>query len=173
MNSISLYIPNLEDYWYEKKILSDPLTMSYNSGFDVSYDGYHYDTGCIDFPKDKWEQKFCTRHEENNYFAYIKDISSDSFVGYVNYNYNKNDNRYYCGIVIEAKYRGKGYSKMALRLLCDVAKSNGIKELYDSFEIDRNNALYIFKKIGFEVVSEQKCKRFDKMIDVVLIKIIL
>ena len=53
MNNICLYIPKLEDYWYEEKIKSDPLSMSYNSGYDVSYYGYHYDTGCIDFPDRK------------------------------------------------------------------------------------------------------------------------
>lgn len=32
--------------------------MSYNKGYDVSYYGYHYDTGCIDFPKEKWEETY-------------------------------------------------------------------------------------------------------------------
>ena len=49
------------------------------------------------------------RIRENRYFAYIKDNDIDDYVGYVNYHYNKNDNRYECGIVIESKYRGKGY----------------------------------------------------------------
>ena len=51
MKNICLYIPKLNDYWYEEKVQSDPLTMSYNAGYDVSYYGYHYDTGFIDFPK--------------------------------------------------------------------------------------------------------------------------
>lgn len=70
MKNISLYIPELEDYWYQKKIQSDPLTMNYNAAYDV------------------------------------------------NYQYNKTYNRYECGILIESKYRGKGYSKAALNLLC-------------------------------------------------------
>lgn len=37
MKHISLYVPKLEDYWYEQKIQSDPLTMSYNAGYDVLY----------------------------------------------------------------------------------------------------------------------------------------
>ena len=40
--NISLYIPTLEDYWYEQKVQSDPLSMDYNAGYDVSYFGYHY-----------------------------------------------------------------------------------------------------------------------------------
>ena len=44
-----------------KKIQSDPLSMDYNAGYDVSYFGYHYDTGCIDFPKEKWEETYNNR----------------------------------------------------------------------------------------------------------------
>lgn len=51
MKSISLYVPKLEDYWYEVQVQSDPQSMNYNAGYDVSYYGYHYGTGCIDFPK--------------------------------------------------------------------------------------------------------------------------
>jgi len=46
---LELYIPKLEDYYYEQKLLSDKDTMNYNAGYNVSYKGYHYDTGCIDF----------------------------------------------------------------------------------------------------------------------------
>ena len=69
---LSLYIPKLEDYWYEEKLQSDSKTMSYNAGYDVSYYGYHYDTGCIDFPKEKWKETFDKRINENKFFAYIK-----------------------------------------------------------------------------------------------------
>ena len=119
MKNICLYIPELDDYWYEEKIQSDPLTMSYNAGYDVSYYGYHYDTGCIDFPEEKWQEKKEKRKKDNSYFAYIKDKDIDSFVGYVNYQYNKDEDRYECGIVIEHQFRGKGYAKKALELLCN------------------------------------------------------
>lgn len=49
---LELYIPRLEDLWYEEKLQSDPDTMSYNAGYDVSYYRNHYDTGCIDFSID-------------------------------------------------------------------------------------------------------------------------
>lgn len=170
MKNISLYIPKLEDYWYEQQVQSDPSSMSYNAGYDVSYCGYHYDTGCIDFPKERWEESFNKRINENRYFAYIKDNDHDEYVGYVNYHYNKSDNRYECGIVIESKYRGKGYSKQALMLLCDVAKSNRVNELYDNFEINRDNTLNIFESVGFEIVEHQTWKKFNKDVDGVLVK---
>lgn len=173
MKNISLYIPNLEDYWYEEKVLSDSLSMSYNSGYDVSYYGYHYDTGCIDFPEKRWKETFDKRIKENRYFAYIKDNDINEYVGYVNYHYNKIDKRYECGIVIESKYRGKGYSKIALQLLCNIAKRNGIKELYDNFEIDRDNTLNIFESVGFKIVEEQNWKKFNKIVKGVLVKKVL
>ena len=71
MKRLELYIPKLEDYWYEKRCLEDPETMSYNAGYDVSYYGYHYDTGCIDFPEERWKISFDKRVNENKYFAYF------------------------------------------------------------------------------------------------------
>lgn len=173
MNNICLYVPNLEDYWYEEKIKSDSLTMSYNAGYKVSYYGYHYDTGCIDFPVDKWNDAFNKRKEENRYFAYIKDNQINEYVGYVNYQYNKNENRFECGILIESKYRNKGYSKIALNLLCNIAKEHGIKELYDTFELDRINTLKVFQKVGFKIVEELTLEKFDKKVPGVLVKITL
>ena len=171
MKHISLYIPKIEDYWYEEKVQSDPLSMNYNAGYDVSYYGYHYDTGCIDFPEEKWEETYNKRISDNKYFAYIKDNDLNEFVGYVNYHYNKNDKRYECGILIDSQHRGKGYSKDALKLLCDEAKANGIIELYDNFEIDRYNTLSVFEQVGFEVVEEQTWKKFGKDVKGVLVKI--
>ena len=173
MKNISLYVPLLEDYWYEQKIQSDPLSMDYNAGYEVSYYGYHYDTGCIDFPKEKWKETFDRRIRENRYFAYIKDNDINKFVGYAYYHYNKNENRYECGIVIEYRYRGKGYSKIALQLLCDIARKNGIKELYDNFEINRKNTLKVFNAVGFKIVNELTWKKFNKDVKGVLVKIIL
>lgn len=171
-HNLSLYIPILEDYWYEEKLESDPETMSYNKGYDVSYYGYHYDTGCIDFPKEKWEETYNKRIKENKFFAYIKDDDLNEFIGYCNYQYNKTDNRYECGVLVEAKYRGKGYSKESLKLLCDEARKNGIKELYDNFEKDReNNTLKIFESVGFKVVKEETWKKLGKDVKGVLVKV--
>ena len=80
---MELYIPKMEDYWYEQQIQSDPKTMNYNAGYDVDYYGYHYDTGCIDFPKDRWPDTYQKRQDKNRYFAYLK--VDNIFVGYINY----------------------------------------------------------------------------------------
>ncbi len=170
---LELYVPKLEDYWYEAKLQSDPDTMSYNAGYDVSYYGYHYDTGCIDFPKERREETFNKRKNENKYFAYIKDKDINDFVGYVNYQYIKSDDRYECGVLVDSKYRGKGYAKPALILLCDQARKEGIKELYDNFEINRGNTLKLFEEVGFTVVKKETWKKFNVDVEGVLVKKLL
>ena len=172
ITSLKIYVPRLEDYWYEQKLQSDPDTMSYNAGWDVSYDGYHYDTGCIDFPKSKWEDTFNKRKNENKFFAYLKDTNINEYVGYINYHYNENENKYYCGILIESKYRRKGYSKPGLKLLCDYAKEHGVTELYDDFEIGRKG-IKIFEDLGFKIVNKYNAKRFNKDIEIVVVKKVL
>ena len=168
---VELYVPVLDDYWYEKQCLEDPETMSYNAGYDVSYDGYHYDTGCIDFPEGKWQESYNRRMAEDKYFAYLRDVTTGDFVGYVNYHYNKNDKRYDCGIVIQGKYRGMGYSKDGLVLLCEEAFSNGVDALYDNFEADRGNSLKVFKSVGFQVLENTTWKKFGKDVEGVVVYI--
>ena len=51
MKNIKLVVTSLEDYFYKEKLENDKDTISYNAGYDVSYEGYNYDTGCIKFNK--------------------------------------------------------------------------------------------------------------------------
>ena len=168
---LSLYIPELKDYWYEENLLSDKDTMNYNAGYDVLYPGYHYETGCIDFKKERWQEKFNKRKEKNTFFAYLKENIKNEFVGYVNYQYNEKDNRYECGIIIEKSKRGKGYAKEGLKLLCNYAKEQEIKSLYDNFEIDRENTLKVFESIGFKIIEKTTWKKFNKEVEGVIVKI--
>lgn len=169
--SLSLYIPKIEDYWYEEKLQSDAKTMSYNAGYDVSYYGYHYETGCIFFPKERWKETEKKRQSKKRFFAYLKDEISNEFVGYVNYQYNEKNNRYECGILIEASKRKQGYAHQGLKLLCNYAKSQGIKSLYDNFETDRENTLKVFESMGFKVIKKTTWKKFDKEVEGVIVKI--
>ena len=173
MNIVSLYIPSVEDCWYEQQLESDPLTMSYNAGYDISCDGYHYDSGCIDFPKEKWQAVCDRRIRENRYFAYIRDEVKNCFVGYVNYQYSIDEGRYDCGVLIEHRYRGMSYGRKALDLLCMKARKNGIRELYDSFETDRGHVLDMFLDAGFEVFERKTWKKFGSDADGVIVRKIL
>lgn len=49
MKNIKLVIPKKNEYFYKEKLESDAKTMSYNAGYEVTYNGYHYKTGCIEF----------------------------------------------------------------------------------------------------------------------------
>ena len=52
-----------------------------------------------------------------------------------------------------------------------VSQNNGVKELYDNFELDRGNTLSIFKEVGFKIVEEQTWKKFGKAVNGVLVRI--
>lgn len=173
MHNIEFYVPEIKDYWYEKKLENDKDTMSYNIGYDVSYSGYDYDTGCISFNEDRWESTYQKRKSKDIFFAYIKDLDLDKFVGYVNYYYLQTEKRYMCGVVIEYKYRRCKYGYDALKLLCERAKENGIKALYDDFELDRVSALNLFLSLGFEVVEHKKWKKLGKELEGVIVRKIL
>lgn len=168
MKNIKLVIPKKNEYFYKEKLESDAKTMSYNAGYEVTYGGYDYKTGCIEFNKENW---FKILIDDKRYFAYIKDCDFDKYVGYVNYHYNEKDNIYECGILIESKYRSKGYAKDALRLLVREANKNGIKYLYDTFEKEREHTLELFLGLGFEIYKETKWKKFDNDVDGVIVRI--
>ena len=58
---------------------------------------------------------------------------------------------YLADVIIYAPYRGKGYGRKALLLLCETAKDNGIKELYDDIALD-NSSVALFLSCGFAEV---------------------
>lgn len=171
MKNIELIKPTIKNYYYEQKINLDPNTMSYNAGYDVSYKGYHYDTGCIEYTKEQLKNKYFERLSNDIYYAYIKDSTINRYVGYVNYQYNKLKKIYECGIVIEYKYKKKGYSKDALRLLIKEANKNGIEYLYDTFEIDRPNTLKVFSSVGFDIYENISLKKFGVDVKGVTVRI--
>ena len=163
MSNIELVVPNKEDMCYREKCMSDPETMSYNAGYDVSYDGYHYDTGCIDFPKEKWEDWYNVKMTNPNfYYAYIKDVDTNEYVGYLNFNLDSNTGHATMGIVIESTHRGKGYMKPALIRMINVAKAKGVKVLTDTVPENRVGALNVFYSLGFVINSQFDGSKFGK-----------
>ena len=161
--NLVLVKPELKDYWYEEKLLSDKKTMSYNAGYNVSYSGYHYNSGCIDFNENDYKEKYQKRKNKDIFFAYILDKDINKYIGTIDY--SKKDNKYECGILIEYKYRSKGYSKPALKLLIEEARKNNVDKLYDSFEVNRENTLKLFESLGFEVVNKTTWKKFDRVVE--------
>lgn len=159
MEQLELYIPKLEDMWFFQKMRSDPETMSYNANWDVDYDGYHRDTGCIDIPESEWEWYVPKAGEEpERFFAYIKRSSDGAWIGDVNFHYTPERDWWDMGIVIFAPYRGKGYAVPALRLMLDHAfRDCGVARIHNDFEVARNEVAALkthlaagFKELGVE-----------------------
>ena len=153
MEQLELYIPKLEDLWFYQKMMADPETMSYNACWDVEYDGYHRDTGCIDYPDEvlvNWHKAW-VGNEPDCFYAYIKRSSDGAWIGDVNFHYTPEKDWWDMGIVIYAPYRGKGYAVPALKLLLDHAfRDCGISRLHNDFETTRDAAWAIHRKVGFK-----------------------
>ena len=74
--------------------------------------------------------------ENKRFYRYI--LNEDNvFVGETAYHFDESRQIYVIGILVMAKYRGKGYGSAGLSLLCDCAKQNGIECLYDDIGILR------------------------------------
>lgn len=137
---VKIYIPKYEDLWFREKLLSDPDTMSYNKAWG----------GTIDFPEPKWQRWYnywIEKPDEKRLYRYLID-ENNNFVGEIAYHLDEIENKYLANVIIYSKYRGKGYGREGLKLLCCLAKNNGLRSLYDSIALD-NSAIKIFLDCGF------------------------
>ena len=161
---LSLHTPAFDELWYRQKMMSDPATMSYNAGYDLDFPGYYRDTGCIDFPEEKWQgwfDRFIGREPES-FYAYVVRESDGAFVGEVVLRREGAPGRYEMGVVIEACHRGKGYSAEAMQLLMDVAFNRlGAERVCNDFERSRMAALKLHLNAGFEIAGEDDCVHLE------------
>ena len=138
---LKTYLPKLEDMWFRQTMLEDEETMSYNHAWG----------GTISFPEDRWSdwyQYWIIEHDGQRYYRYLKN-EDDIFVGEIAYHYDPNYDGYMANVIIYSKYRHQGYGREGLRMLCEIAKKNGITTLYDDIALD-NPAITLFLKEGFE-----------------------
>ena len=97
----------------------------------------------------------------NFFYAYILDLDTKNFVGYVNFNLKENG-KASMGIVMNSKYKGQGYMRPAMKLLIEEAKKHGVKFLTDTVPTTRENALRVFYDLGFKKVDEIIGKKFNE-----------
>ncbi|SFG90474.1 GNAT family N-acetyltransferase [Sporolactobacillus nakayamae] len=151
-----LHSPTLYELDYRQKILAQPDTMSYNKGYDLQLDNYDQKTGCIDFKKDYWagwHSRWCGQATKR-YYAYIVRKDDQMPIGDASLRYDEEQQAYCVSLVIEAKYRGYGYSEEALRLLLDLAFNQlDAEKVYDDFPNTRVPAEKAFHKVGFKRIS--------------------
>ena len=120
-------------------MLADPETISYNHAYG----------GTIPLPREKWgmwyDRWWIAHHENKRFYRYLT-LENGTFVGEIAYHLD--DGIYIADVIVHAKYRGHGYGRTGLNLLCQAAKDNGVAVLYDDIAID-NPAVKLFLQCGF------------------------
>lgn len=151
-----LHIPSFEELDYRKKLLSQPDTMSYNIGYELGTENYNNDTGCIDFNKTYWESWYSKwiNNMPQYYYAYLTEAKTNSFIGEVCFHYEKESNSYCIGIIVEAKFRGRGYCSEGLSELAEKAFMDfNIDKLRNFIPLNRVAAIKGHKRAGFKEVG--------------------
>lgn len=155
---LKLHIPAYEELWYRQRLLADPATMGYNRGYDLGFDGYDNETGCIAFPEAAWRDWYdwWIGREPERFYAYVAD-GEGRFLGEVNLHRSGNEPWYEMGVVLEAVHRGRGYGREALELLLHHAfsalKAGAVR---NSFEAGRTAALKAHLAAGFQEIGREK-----------------
>lgn len=145
ISALQLVTPSLSDMPFRKELLADEATMSYNHAYG----------GTIDFSEDRWNnwhQKWVSSQNPHYFYRYLYSPALDYFVGEAAYHHEAETDRYLCDVIIHAKFRGKGFGRLALNLLCQAAKENGVPALYDDILLD-NPSVHLFLKNGFREVG--------------------
>ena len=164
MNTITLYEPNINDLWFKKEIKEDPLTMDYNAGYNVSYDGYNFEDGTIktdlDELKNIWSKKWLNNWPQT-YYSYIV-LNNTTFIGEIYAKYHPNNSSYEIGIVIKGEHRGNRYSIIATKLLCEKLKNLGAKKLFHEVPSSRIGAIKSDLANGFKIIKQNYFGKYTK-----------
>lgn len=140
IENICLIKPKLDDLYFRQELLADEETMSYNRAWG----------GTIPFPKEKWREWYdfwLINNGTDRFYRYLQKCDTLEFVGEIAYHRNPS-NQFTANVIVLSKFRGNGYGRIGLELLCRAAKRNGIGTLYDDIPID-NSAIKMFINSGF------------------------
>ena len=118
-----------------------------------------YNNGIVLFPKEKWDcwyDKWIGKNDKNYYYTYIYDKDIRAYVEEMAYRKELNRDSVMLSIIIENKYRRKGYGKEGLKGLVTTAFKNGWNEVKDL--IGRNNmgSQKLFSDFGFKIIDIDK-----------------
>ena len=137
---MKLHTPTLDELWFKEELLADHQTMSYNHAYG----------GTIPFPREKWAawyDRWIVHHENKRFYRYLTP-DDGTFVGEIAYHLDEERGITVADVIVHAKYRGRGYGRSGLNLLCQAAKQNGVAVLYDDIAVD-NPAVTLFLQCGF------------------------
>lgn len=138
---LELYKPQMKDLWFREKFMSDEATMAYN----------HTWGGTIPFPESEWQEwydQWVLCNDRMRFYRYLKASDTGEFVGEIACHFDERRKIWLADIIIAAVYRGRGYGKQGLKMLCSLAAEKGIDVLYDDIAID-NPAISLFVENGF------------------------
>lgn len=141
MDKIVLYRPKLEELDFRETCLGDSETMSYNHAYG----------GTIPFPREQWTDwyaRWVADETGKRFYRYLRHAGSGAYVGEAAYHYDGTFGEYVCDVLISAQYRGRGFGRQGLALLCEAAKGNGVKRLVDNIAVD-NPSVELFLHAGF------------------------
>lgn len=96
--------------------------------------------------------------EANTYHEWhpVAIYSDEKIIGFAMYGtFGPNKDTWIDRILIDEKYQGKGYGKMAMIKLIDlVLKEYGVNVIYLSITEENRTAYSLYKSIGFEFMNE-------------------
>lgn len=137
---LRLVLPDREGCAFRQALMADPETMRYNAPWFPP-------EGTIPFPEDAWDEwldAWCG-HEPERFCAFLAQ-EDGTLVGEVCWHHHGAG----MGVIILAKYRGRGYGAQALQLLMDRAFTHPeIPFLENNFESERDAALRLHLRAGF------------------------
>ena len=159
MPEVELRVPGLREMAIRQGWLSDPATMAYNRDRDMGgAEGYHPETGCVDFPVENWRwwRQVWLNNEPDFFSAYLRDVTTGEYVGEACWFYDAVAQAHVAGVLVEAGRRGRGYCAPALRALLARAFARGdIGVMRCDISSDNAPALRGYARAGFHAFGER------------------
>lgn len=154
---LTLVEPTLEQLSFRQQLLADEKTMTYNHSWG----------GTIDFSRERWPGWYAQWVEtpQKCFYRYLHAQELGTYVGEVAYHYDAEYQKYLADVIVMDRYRGRGYGREGLKLLCHAAKEHGLPGLCDNIAPD-NPAIRLFIQLGFvELWRDDECIMLEKQLD--------
>ena len=140
---LTLHVPTLDELWFREQMLADDETMAYNRAWG----------GTIPWPREKWQDWYdwwIARPQGKRFYRYLVDDEKDVFVGEIACHLDGDEGIWLADVIVYVPFRGRGFGREGLRLLCEAARDTGIDSLYDDIAAD-NPAIGLFLSEGFTI----------------------